>query len=522
MARLIRVIDTSAFPSPSPDPAGIVFLSDSNQILISDSEVEETPIFQGNNLYTTDISFNVINSGDTLDFSAEPTGLAFDVASGSLFISDDATRRIYEVTRGDDNLFGTDDDNLVDDFPTRPFGSDDPEDLLYHPTTGTLFIADGKDNLIYEVTTDGNIIDSFSTAGFGLTDPEGIGLNPMNGNFLIVGEPLGQLFEFTVDGNFVQRIDISAANPVQPAGVTMAPSSEDSSEFSIYIVDRGIDESVDLNENDGKIYEFALDSEPEEPEEPNGPDSVIYATSRNTVTLNGNSFEDEDVVVYDPDNDTWSQYLDGSDLGLGSNDIDGVHVNDDGSVLLSLNQDTNIDGLGFVDDADIVRFVPTATGDNTAGTFERYFDGSDVGLNVNAEDIDAVSVASNGDILISTNGSYSIGSLSGNDEDILAFSPSNLGDNTSGSFSLYLDGSDVGLNDSGSEDLKGASILDNGDLVLSSVGNFQVSGLSGSGSDLFSFNPSSLGDNTSGSFSLFADGTSNGFGTQVIADISIA
>ncbi len=520
MARLIQIINTSEFTSPSPDPAGIVYLSDSNRLLISDSEVNETPIFQGDNLFTTTFEGSIINFGNVLGFSSEPTGLAYNANNGRLFISDDAERRIVTLTDGGDDLFGQDNDNFVNQFPTRPFGSDDPEDLVFHPDTGTLFIADGLDNVIYEVDTQGNLIDSFNTASFGLSDPEGIGLNTTNGNFLIVGEPSNQLFEVTVDGNLVQTIDISAANPIQPAGVTMSPSSEDSSQFNVYIVDRGIDEREDINENDGQLYEFSLEDE-DEPDPPNAPDNVIYATSRDTVTLNGNNFAEEDVLVFDPNTNTWSQYIDGSDLGLANRDIDGLHVNDDGSVLLSLNQDGNVNGFGFVDDADIIRFVPSSTGENTSGSFERYFDGSDVGLDVNTEDIDAISIADNGDILISTNGSYNITGLSGNDEDILAFSPSNLGDNTTGSFSLYVDGSDVGLNDNSGEDIKGVSALNNGDLVFSTLGNFQVAELSGNGSDLLSFNSSSLGDNTSGSFSSFADGTSNGFGSQVIADISI-
>ena len=514
MTRLIQTIDTSLFSPPSPDPAGITFLDDVNRLLISDTEVEETDLFAGVNLYTTDFDGSVINSGSTLTFSAEPTGLTYDSASGSLFISDDDSRRIYEVTVGSDGIFGTADDSLINEFNTRPFGSGDPEDVAFHPDLGTLFIADGKDDEIYEVNTNGTLIDSFETDDFGLCDPEGIGLNPESGNFFIIGEPANQLYEFTVDGDLVQRIDISNANPVQPAGVTFAPSSDNAANRSLYIVDRAIDESVDPDENDGKVYEFALEE-------------TIYATVRDTVILNGESFDDEDVIAYDSRTGTWSQYLDGSDIGLTSNDIDAVHVNNDGSVLLSLNRDTSITGIGSVDDADILRFVPTSTGTNTAGNLELYFDGSDVGLNSNTEDIDGISVSSNGDILLSTNGSYRIANLnnfprlSGNDEDILAFSPSSLGGSTSGSFSLYVDGSDINLNNSSSEDIKGLSILDDGELVLSTLANFQVEEVIGNGSDLFSFSPDSLGNNTSGTFNLFSEGAANGFGNQVIADFSI-
>lgn len=522
MARLIQIFNTSEFSSSSPDPAGIVFIDDFNALLISDSEVNETPIFEGNNLFEIDLNGNVINNGDVLNFSTEPTGLTYNSANNSLFISDDAARNILQINAGSDGTFGTSDDILIDDFGTRSFGSDDPEDLAFRPSTGTLFVADGLDSQIYEVSTDGTLIDSFSTASFGLSDPEGIGFDTHSGNLFIIGEPTDTVFEVTTNGTLIRTIDISDANPIQAAGIDLA-SSSDGSGRSIYIVDRGIDERDDINENDGRLYEFSLESsdEPDNPDSPGGDtDRVFYATTRDSVNLNGNNFDDEDVIVYNPDNETWSQYLDGSDLGLGGNDLDGVHLNSDGSLLLSLNQDDNIEGVGDVDDADILRFNPTSTGSNTAGSFELYFDGSDVGLESSSEDIDGISIATNGDVLISTNGSYSIGRLSGEDRDILAFAANSLGDDTSGNFSLYIDGSDIGLSDN-SEDIKGLSALGSGELILSTVGAFQVSGLSGSGSDLFSFDPDSTGNDTNGSFSSFSSGASNGFGSQVIADISV-
>ncbi len=453
MARLIQVVNTSEFSSSSPDPAGIVFLAGSNALLISDSEVNETPIFEGNNLFEIGLNGNVINTGNVLDFSTEPTGLTYDSGNNTLFISDDATRSILQISAGSDGTFGTSDDSLVNELNSRDFGSTDPEDLAFRPSSGTLFVADGLDNTVYEISTSGTVISSFSTSNFGLSDPEGIGFDNESGNLFIVGEPTDTVFEVTTSGTLVQTIDISDANPVQPGGIDIADSS-DGSGRSIYIVDRGIDESVDINENDGRLYEFSLE-DTDEPDNPTGDtDRVFYATTRDSVSLNGNNFDDEDIVVYDPSNQTWSQYMDGSDIGLASNDIDGVHVNSDGSVLFSLNQDTNLDGLGNVDDADIIRFDPTSTGNNTAGSLELYFDGSDVGLDSNSEDIDGIAIASNGDILISTNGFYNVNEISGDDQDILAFSPSSLGDDTAGNLSLYINGSNIGLTDV-SEDIKG-------------------------------------------------------------------
>ena len=509
-ARLIQIIDTSTFTFPSPDPSGIVFLNGANTLLIADSEVNENQVFAGFNLFEIDFNGNVINFGDVLDFSSEPTGLGYNPNNGHLFISDDTgtSRRIYEIDPGNDNTLGTTDDVLVNEFRTIPFGSNDAEDVAFDIATGNLFVADGFDSIIYEVTTGGSLVSSFSTADFGLSDPEGIAYNPQSGNLFIVGEPTDEVFEVTTEGELVQRIEIGNANPVQPAGIEIAPRSTNLGFRSIYISDRGIDESVDPNENDGRIYEFALETS-------------FYVTTRETVNLKGRVFRDEDVVAYSPRKAEWIRYFDGSDVGLANNDIDALHVEDDGSLLISLNRDTNLNGFGFIDDADIVRFVPTSTGNNTTGSFERYFDGSDVGLDVNAEDIDALAFAPNGDILISTNGSYNINGLVGTDEDILRFSATSLGENTAGSFERYFDGSDVGLNNGASEDVKGLSLQDDGEIVISTLGDFQVAGLNGSGGDMFSFAPDSLGNNTSGEFRLFSDAFASGFNNQILADFSI-
>ncbi|MCC0176446.1 hypothetical protein I4641_05570 [Waterburya agarophytonicola K14] len=509
-ARLIQIVDTSAFAFPSPDPSGIILLNGSNTLLISDSEVNENQVFAGFNLFEINFNGSVVNFGDVLEISDEPTGLSYNPSNGNLFISDDTdnSRRIYQVDPGNDNIFGTSDDIEVSNFRTLLFGSNDAEDVAYELTTGNLFIADGLNSTIYEVTTNGNLVSSFSTASFGLFDPEGIADNPQSENFFIVGEPTDEIFEVTRAGDLVQRIEIGNVNPVQPAGIAVAPRSTNIGFRSLYVVDRGIDELEDPNENDGKLYEFALETS-------------IYVTSRETVNLKGRIFQDEDVVAYDPRKAEWIRYFDGSDVGLANNDIDGLHVNDDGSLLLSLNLDTNIDGFGFIDDTDIVRFVPTSTGNNTTGSFERYFDGSDVGLDSNPEDIDALSIAPNGDILISTNGAYNINGLVGTDEDILRFSPTSLGENTAGSFTIYFDGSDVGLNNSSAEDIKGLSLQDDGELVLSTLGDFGVTGLNGIGGDLFSFDPDSLGDNTSGTFNQFSNAFASGFNNQILADFSI-
>jgi hypothetical protein len=46
-----------------------------------------------------------------------------------------------------------------------------------------------------------------------------------------------------------------------------------------------------------------------------------------------------------------------------------------------------------VDDSDIVCFVPSSLGATTAGAFVFHFDGSDVGLTTDDEDVDAIALS---------------------------------------------------------------------------------------------------------------------------------
>lgn len=241
----------------------------------------------------------------------------------------------------------------------------------------------------------------------------------------------------------------------------------------------------------------------------------IYLSSTSSGTVGNVIFDDEDVLQFERGNNSWSMLLDMSDVGVTS-DIDGLSKLNDGTFLLSFDTSTSIVGVGTVTDADIVRFTPTSTGNTTAGTFEMYFDGSDVGLTTTSEDIDVVTFAPNGNLVVSTIGNFSVTGASGNDEDLIEFTPVTTGTNTSGTWSLYFDGSAVGLGDSNSEDVNAAWIeASTGNIYLSTVGAFSVNGLSGDGSDIFVCTPGSLDANMTCSYSSYWDGSLYGFGGEV-------
>lgn len=522
---LVQTIDNSQFSPPNPNPSGITYVSSTDSFVITDGEINEEiglP-FQGVNVWDITGSGGVVGTGDTTAFSDEPTGISFDPnfgSNGRFFISDDSggSRGIYTVDPGNDGLPGGGDDS-VEFFGSQSFGSRDPEGVTFADlgSQEVRFIADGSDSEIYRTTLGGQLISSFDTFGFGLTDPEGIAFNSESGNLFLVSNPVDTLFEVTTDGTLVNTYDISAANAVKPAGVAIGPSSNDPNSTSVYITDRGVDNNADPSENDGKTYEFLLEASAEAPEF-----STIYVSSSTNGTVGGVSFQDEDILAFDTVTQAWSLYFDGSDVGLDISgaDVNAFYLNPDDSILLSLNNTFTLPDVGSVDENDIVRFVPTSTGSNTAGTYELYFDGSDVDLTGSSEDIDAIGFTTDDRLVISTTGNVIVpGGTSGGgarrQEDLLAFTATSLGESTSGTWEPYFDGSDVGLSGN-QEDVSGTWIEDTGEIYLTTAGAFSVSGVSGDSADIFTFNPITTGSSTSGTFSSFFDGSANGLGGENI------
>jgi CSLREA domain-containing protein len=174
--------------------------------------------------------------------------------------------------------------------------------------------------------------------------------------------------------------------------------------------------------------------------------SHLFVSSRSSASAGGVGFRDEDIVAYDLNTQSWQMVFDGSDVGV-TKDVDAFVFLPDGSLLLSFNAPTDVPGLGLVDDSDIVQFIPTTLGSTTAGSFALYLRGADVDLTTDGEDIDAIGFTTDGKLVVSTIGDFAVANLSGKDEDLIR-----LDDKTTGAWSLFFDGSAVGL---ANEDVNG-------------------------------------------------------------------
>ncbi|SDI19832.1 Serine protease, subtilisin family [Actinokineospora alba] len=228
---------------------------------------------------------------------------------------------------------------------------------------------------------------------------------------------------------------------------------------------------------------------------------------------------DEDIVGVNPDG-VVTPYFDGSDVGLAGLAVDAFARLPDGALALSFTEPGTVPGVGAVDDSDLVRFVPTALGKDTEGTFGLWFDGSDVAMTTDDEDIDAVDVLADGRIALSTVGDLKVTGMTAADEDLTAFTPTTLGPTTAGSYAVLFDGSDVGLS-TADEDVDAAAFRTDGVLVLSTIGALAAPGVTASDDDLVAFTPTLLGRDTTGRFAALFDGAALGLEPDDVTGVEV-
>jgi len=263
---VVDTIATSAFDPPSPDPSGLAYLPDGEQLLISDGEVNEMPIFRGVNLFATSLTGDVESTGVSQPWSDEPVGAGYNADNNHLFISDDDQKEVFEIEAGSDGIFGTSDDS-VNNFDTNSFGNSDPEGLDYDPASDSLWIVDGVNKEVFRVRpgadgrfgTSDDVTSQFDVLRYGARDPEGLGYDPVRDTIVIVDDGSDTIYELSKSGALLNTISTTSAGMTAAAGLAVGPHSSDPSKRSYYVVARGLDNDSNPTENDGRLYEITAD-----------------------------------------------------------------------------------------------------------------------------------------------------------------------------------------------------------------------------------------------------------------------
>jgi hypothetical protein len=511
---------------------------------------------------------NVFGNGD-------PEGIAYDTAHNCIFVADGVNAEVYQYTTTG---------SLIGHFDVGAFGVQDPESVEYNPISGTLFVLSNRASgpIVVETSLDGTLIQTINVAAAGARKPAGLAYAPASDGsgafrFYVAdrgvdnnsdpNEVDGKIYEMTAPQTVPPNQDptitsdgggatASESVPENQTAVTDVDATDPDSDPLTYSLAGGADASdFTINQTSG-VLSFATAPDFEAPGDANtdnvyevtvavsdgqgGSDSQQISVTvtdvndtsssaftfslRDAATVGGVSVANEDIVSYDGAGH-FSLAFDGSDVGVAAYRIDGFAWLDSDTLLLSVDADRSniLPGMtGPIDDSDVVRFDASSLGATTAGTFSMYFDGSDVGLTQSAADVDALELLSDGRIVISTTGTVSVSGVSARDEDLLAFTPTSLGQTTAGTFALYFDGSDVGLGEN-PEDIDAVSVDSSGRLFLSTADTFAVPSLSGADEDVFVFNPTQLGATTAGTYSpsLFFDGSSSGLAANDVFGIDV-
>jgi hypothetical protein len=134
-------------------------------------------------------------------------------------------------------------------------------------------------------------------------------------------------------------------------------------------------------------------------------DRPIFVSLASSGTLGGVPFTSGDILRHWRRAGTWQMFFDASDVGLKGNL---VAFNFSYAPQLVYNRSQNVPGLGRVEPQDVLAFNATSYGEDTSGWLDWDFDGSDVGLTTSAEAIDALGDDGSGFLLISTTGAAKV------------------------------------------------------------------------------------------------------------------
>ncbi len=241
----------------STDVAGIAYHPPSGHLYLADSEINELPIFNGDNIFETSLTgdqvFREIASNNT-----EPTGIAYNEFDGFFYVTNDTGPKT--VTRYDSNLNNP---LLVISTKDDVSSATDPEGITSNPATGFLYVADGRGGGTQVLTYNSDLeFQSVFSVSSRMQDAEGIAYHPPSNHLFIVDGDQDMIFEYTLNGNFVEEYDINGFTPDarSPQGLTFAPTSnpfDDPDALSLYIVDGMKD-----NFADGRVFEAIIGDAP--------------------------------------------------------------------------------------------------------------------------------------------------------------------------------------------------------------------------------------------------------------------
>ena len=245
----------------STDPAGIAYVPGMG-FFVSDSEVEESPFFRTTNLWKLQPDGTLIKSSSLLNFTGEPTGLAYDSGAGRLYISDDDKFKIFWVDPANPTV-------KLGEFDLKHLGCNDPEDVAVNANNGHLFIVNGDQvagptaRSIVEIDNAGTQVFSTIVLPEEIKDPEALVYDSSHDVFYVGGGFSPDVWVVDRGGNILQKLNVLEGyrhetnnTAVNVKDLELAPSSDpndDPGTLNLYVADYGWS-----HVSDGRMLEIDL------------------------------------------------------------------------------------------------------------------------------------------------------------------------------------------------------------------------------------------------------------------------
>ena len=297
---VVAVHDMSAIASGigSWDPSGLAYDAATGTLYLVDSEVDEVTPRGTANMWALNLDGTLKPNGATslYAYTTEPTGIAFDPATGKMYITDDDIFKVNVTNVANPSV-------QLAQFATKPLGGDDPEDIAFNPVNGHLYIANGADIAhpkIIEIDSSGTQVIRNIPLPAVIKDPEAVVYDVAHDVFFVGIENGHDIWMVDHNGNLLNDINIFAnyRNPVNNGsvnlkGLTLAPSSDpndDPSVLSLYAADFGVS-----HVNDGRLFEIS------NPFYWNHPAPTIFTNNLTTVQNPDGSMTVSGVQVTDSD-----------------------------------------------------------------------------------------------------------------------------------------------------------------------------------------------------------------------------
>jgi hypothetical protein len=258
---LVAVHDTTQYKAGDPtgygsgDPSGLAYIPGLDMLFIADSEHNESPYFSTVNLFATRLDGTFVQSISMMNFTHEPTGLAYNPHNGLLYVSDDDQRKIFIVDPLDPTV-------SLGQINVGQYGIVDAEDPVIDPVTGHIYMLSGVQRSLFELSATGDLL-STKPLPSAILDPEAFAYDAQHDVFYIAGGATrGTIFQTDRDGTILQSFDllnsyrheVTGGKP-KIKGLEIAPSSDphDGNHMSLYAADYGIDQVPD-----GRVFEIDL------------------------------------------------------------------------------------------------------------------------------------------------------------------------------------------------------------------------------------------------------------------------